>query len=96
MLIHVDPVQGGVDLARLRESIGDRISVWGAMNGPVTLTQGSRDDIRDAVTHAVSTLAPGGGLVLEPADCLTEDIPAKNVLTLVKRWREIATYPIQV
>ena len=96
VLIHVDPVQGGVDLARLRESIGDRISVWGAMNGPVTLTQGSRDDIRDAVTHAVSTLAPGGGLVLEPADCLTEDIPAKNVLTLVERWREIATYPIQV
>ena len=96
VLIHVDPVQGGVDLAALRDAIGDRICVWGGMNGPVTLTQGSRDDIRDAVTHAVSTLAPGGGLILEPADCLTEDIPAENILTLIERWREIATYPIRV
>jgi uroporphyrinogen-III decarboxylase len=96
LLIHVDPIQGGVDLACLKEKIGDKICVLGGMNSAVTLTQGSKDDIRDAVTHAISILAPGGGLILEPADCLTPDISWDNVFILIERWREIGTYPIRV
>lgn len=29
ILIHVDPVQGGADLPRLKEKVGDRICFWG-------------------------------------------------------------------
>ena len=96
LLIHVDPVQGGVDLVQFKEKTGDRICVLGGMNSAVTLTQGSKNDIRNAVTHAISVLAPGGGLILEPADCLTPDITWENVLTLIERWREIGSYPIQI
>ena len=96
LLIHVDPIQGKMDLPRLKREIGERICFLGGVNSGITMVQGSKDDIEEAVTYAISTLAPGGGLILEPADCLSSDITWDNVLTLIERWREIGTYPIQV
>jgi len=95
VLIHVDPVQGGADLPRLKEEVGDSICFWGGVNSAVTLESGSKDEIRDAVTHAISTLAPGGGLVLSAADVLW-NAPWENVKTMIERWREIGSYPITI
>lgn len=96
LLIHVDPVQGHADLLRLKKEIGERVCFWGGVNSAITLGRGSRDEIRDAVTFAISTLGPGGGLILEPADCLFSDTPWENVKTLIERWREIGSYPLQI
>ena len=95
VLIHVDPVQGGADLQRLKEEIGDNICFWGGVNAAITVESGSRDEIRDAVTHAISTLAPGGGLVLSAADVLWK-APWENVNAMIERWREIGSYPITI
>ncbi len=95
ILIHVDPVQGRADLPRLKKEIGDRICFWGGVNSAITLGRGSRDEIRDAVTFAISALAPGGGLILSAADCLFSDTPWENVKTMIERWREIGAYPIR-
>ena len=95
VLIHVDPVQGGADLPRLKEKIGDRICLWGGVNSAVTLGSGSGDEIRDAVTFAISTLAPGGGHILSAADVLWQE-PWESVKTMIERWREIGSYPINI
>lgn len=96
ILIHVDPIQGSADLPCLKNEIGERICFWGGVNSAITLGRGSRDEIRDAVTFAISTLAPGGGLILSAADCLFSDAPLENVKTMIERWREIGTYPIRI
>ena len=96
ILIHVDPVQGGADLPRLKKEIGDRICFWGGVNSAITLGRGSKDEIRDAVTFAISTLAPGGGLILSAADSLFSDASWENVETMIERWREIGAYPIRI
>jgi len=96
LLIHVDPVQGGADLPRLKKEIGAKICFWGGVNSAITLGRGSRDEIRDAVTFAISTLAPEGGLILSAADSLFSDTPWENVRTMIERWREIGTYPIRI
>lgn len=95
ILIHVDPVQGGADLPRLQEEAGDKICFWGGVNSAVTLGSGGRDEIRDAVTNAISTLAPGGGLILSAADTLWQE-PWENVNAMIERWREIGSYPINI
>ena len=94
VLIHVDPVQGGADLPRLKAELGDRICFWGGVNSAVTLGRGTPAEIRQAVTHAVTTLAPGGGHILSAADVLFVDTPWRNVRTMIERWREIGSYPI--
>ena len=96
ILIHVDPIQGGADLPRLKEDLGDRICFWGGVNSAVTLGRGTRDEIRDAVTFAISTLSPGGGHILSAADALFSDMPWENLATMIERWREIGSYPITV
>ncbi|HIE28511.1 TPA: hypothetical protein EYP66_14620 [Candidatus Poribacteria bacterium] len=96
ILIHVDPVQGGAHLPRLKKEIGERVCFWGGVNSAITLGRGSKDEIRDAVTFAISTLAPRGGLILSAADCLFSDTPWENVRTMIERWREIGTYPIRI
>ena len=96
ILIHVDPVQGSADLPRLKQEIGEKICFGGGVNSAITLGRGTKDEIRDAVTFAISTLAPGGGLILSAADCLFSDTPWENVETMIERWREIGTYPIGI
>ncbi|MBD3181866.1 hypothetical protein GF312_06215, partial [Candidatus Poribacteria bacterium] len=96
ILIHVDPIQGGADLPRLKRELGDRICFWGGVNSAITLGRGSKEEIRNAVDFAVSNLALGGGLILSAADSLFNDTPWENVKTMIERWREIGSYPILI
>jgi len=88
----VDPVQGGADLKRVKEELGDKVCLWGGMNSAVTLSQGTKEEIRAAVKDAIATLAPGGGFVLSPVDCLYEDAPSENIAALLEAWREMYMY----
>ena len=88
----VDPVQGDADLPVLKEKLGETVCLWGGMNSAVTLGHGTREEVRDAVTYAIHTLAPGGGFVLFPVDQIFEDTPWENIEIMIERWREIGTY----
>ncbi len=92
VLYHVDPVQGGADLAVVKRKLGSRIAVLGGINSAITLGRGSRDEIRRAVFEAVDVLGPGGGFVLSPVDCLFPDTPWAAVETVIEAWREVCDY----
>jgi uroporphyrinogen-III decarboxylase len=88
----VDPVQGDADLASLKRDAGDWLAFWGGMNAAVTLTQGTDQQIREAVETAVRTLGPGGGFVLLPVDTLCEDVPERAFDVLLEAWKACASY----
>ncbi len=92
VLYHVDPVQGAADLKVVKQKLGGQIAVLGGMNSAVTLGRGSRDEIRNAVYQAVEILAPGGGFILSPVDCLFPDTPWESIETVIEAWREICEY----
>jgi hypothetical protein len=93
----VDPVQGGAELETLKEKFRDRIAIWGGMNSAVTLGQGSEEEIGQAVIEAIRVLAPGGGFVLYPVDVVLAGAnPWNKVKILLKKWRDIGSYPIRV
>lgn len=65
------------------------------MSASVTLGRGSPEEIREAVEKAVRLLAPGGGFVLFPVDCLMAAAnPWERTRVLLDTWREIGSYPI--
>jgi len=87
ILYGVDPVQGGADLKRVKQAIGDHICIWGGVNSAVTLT-GNKQGVEKAVDEAIKTLAPGGGFILAAIDQLFEDTVWENFMTMIHAWRK--------
>ncbi|MCC6444080.1 MAG: hypothetical protein IT210_11590 [Armatimonadetes bacterium] len=90
----VDPVEGVVDLPRLKRECGDRICFVGGVNSFVTLGRGSREKIRRAVKEAIESLAPGGGFVLLPVDSIDRSVPWQKAEWMIEAWREWGGYPL--
>jgi len=93
VIFGVDPVQGGADLCRMKEEVGDEICLWGGVNSAVTLGLGNEKEVRKAVAEAIGTLAQGGGFILSAIDQLFEDTPWRNVETMIHTWRKMGSYP---
>jgi len=90
VLIGVDPVQGrGTNLKVLKEKVGGRICLWGGVNGPLTIERGTKEEVEDAVSKAISILGPEG-FILSPVDNVTEDqdIAWSNVKVMIETWRK--------
>jgi len=90
VLIGVDPVQDArMDLALLKERVGDRMCLWGGVSGAVTVEMGTEEEVRLAVRQAVETLGPAG-FILSPVDNITVDAPKTwhNIAVFVEEWRK--------
>jgi hypothetical protein len=88
LLYYVDPVQEKAGLEVAKERFGGRIAVVGGIDSPVTLREGSPEEIRQAVHTAVQKLGPSG-FILAPADALFPDTPWSSVQTMIEAWREV-------
>ena len=91
-----DPVQGEADLPPLGEKLKGRMCVWGGMNAVLTLGEGTPRDAENAVEEAIRILAPGGGFVLFPVDQIVAGTPWENIEAMLRRWRELASYPLSI
>ncbi|MFC2028699.1 uroporphyrinogen decarboxylase family protein [Chloroflexota bacterium] len=92
VLIGIDPIQGThTDLARVKKSYEDKISIWGGISGAITVELGTEDEIKIALSNAVSELGPKG-LILSPVDNITVDEPKtwNNVNFLINEWKSNA------
>jgi hypothetical protein len=87
VLIGVDPRQ--FDLTTLVEETAGKLCLWGGVNGHLTVEQGSADDIRKEVDHAMQLFHDRGGLILSPVDNIREYTPAieVNVKSLITSWQ---------
>jgi len=88
ILYGVDPVQGGADLVKVKQAVGDRVCIWGGVNSAVTL-RGEKQGVERAVEEAVRILAPGGGFILGAIDQLFEDTNWDNFMTMIQTWRRL-------
>ena len=91
-----DPLQGEADLALLKQKLENRLCIWGGMNAILTLGEGTPEEAKTAVEEAIRTLASGGGFVLFPVDQIVAGTPWQNIEAMLERWRELASYPIEI
>ena len=66
VIIGVDPL--AYNLEQTKKILGGRVSLWGGVNGHLTVERGSPEDVRQEVRQAMQLLAPGGGFILSPVD----------------------------
>jgi uroporphyrinogen decarboxylase len=89
VLIGVDPREW--DIVETKRLLGDRVCLWGGVNGHLTVEQGSEDEVRNEVREAMRVLAPGGGFILSPVDNVRRDteVARANVALLIDEWRRL-------
>lgn len=86
----LNPVQPEcMDLQRLKEVFGDRLTFWGGISTQQTLPYGSPDEVRTEARRVRDLMARGGGYIYSPAQEIQGDVPAKNILALLEVAREI-------
>jgi len=91
VIIGVDPVEGvGTDMAAMRAQAGDRMALWGGVNGFVTVEMGSDDEILEAVRAALAALGPVG-TILSPVDNIRDesDDALRRVDVMVEEWKRV-------
>jgi uroporphyrinogen decarboxylase len=97
VLIGVDPEAW--DMAIAKKKLGDRVCLWGGVNGHLIVEQGSSEDVRGEVRRAMEILAPSGGFLLSPVDNVRENTPRahENVSALLDEWQpltgQVTSYP---
>jgi hypothetical protein len=91
VLIGIDPVQGkGTDMGEMNRRIGDRVCLWGGVNGFITVETGTVDQVGEAVEEAVKALGPKG-FILSPVDNVRDTSAKawKNIGAMIDSWKRV-------
>jgi hypothetical protein len=91
---HAIEPSAGMDIGRLKKQYGDKITLLGNIDCGHLLTNGSKQEIIDAVRKCIADVAPGGGYVLSSSNSIHSGMPTENFLTMLKAARDFGEYPI--
>ncbi len=94
LLWGIDPVQGETDLEAVAHKVAGRLAVLGGFNGNLTVSEGPVEDIERDVETAIRTLGPDGGFIAAPVDKIEEWTPWEHVEAMIRKWKELASYPM--
>jgi uroporphyrinogen decarboxylase len=83
----------GMDIKRLKEEVGDRVALFGAIEAD-TLINGSREDVIRDVEYCLQHAAPGGGYVLTTSNSVQAGSKYENYVAMLQTGREKGGYPI--
>jgi len=86
----------GMDIYKLKEQYGRRISLWGNVDCGEILINGTPEQIRENVKDLIGTVAPGGGFVLASSNAIQDWVPMKNLQTMLQAARDYGDYPVRV
>jgi uroporphyrinogen decarboxylase len=84
-----------MDIKRLKETVGDRVTLFGAVEGE-TLINGTPEDVEREVEYCLKYGAPGGGFVLTTSNSVQVGTKYENYETMLRVARQKGTYPISV
>ncbi|MGB2822903.1 MAG: uroporphyrinogen decarboxylase family protein [Phycisphaerae bacterium] len=84
---------GGMDIARLKREVGDRLCLWGGI-WHEHIILGGVDDIRGDARYAFEHAAPGGGYIMGSTHSLAVDAKVENIMEMKRCRDEWGTYPI--
>jgi uroporphyrinogen-III decarboxylase len=92
--IHAMEPTAGMDLEKVRKQVGHELVLVGNLDVSHLLVKGTRNEIEDAVKHALKVAAPGGGFILSPAHN-HEKVDPMRLQWMIEAAHEFGKYPIQ-
>ena len=91
-LTTLNPVQPEVlDHQWLVDNFAGKLAFYGGVSTQTVLPYGTADEVKTAVSSAISTLAPNNsGLLAAPSHRMMTDIPLSNVAAMLDAFKELA------
>ncbi len=92
----IDPIEplAGMDIGEVKARYGDRIAVIGNVDCSLVLTQGTREEVEEAVKETIAKASPGGGHILASSNSIHPAVKPENYLAMVEAARKYGNYPI--
>jgi len=92
----IDPVEplAGMDIGEVKARYGHRIAVIGNVDCSIVLTQGSPEEVEEAVKETIAKASPGGGHILSSSNSIHPAVKPENYLAMVAAARKYGNYPI--
>lgn len=78
----IQPAAKGMNMVLINQNFGDRLCFHGGIDIQHVLPRGSKEDVANAVHHAISTLGQNGGYILTSAHYIQADTPVENIITM--------------
>jgi hypothetical protein len=93
---HAIEPTAGMDIAKLKEQYGRRITLLGNLDCGDILINKSPGEIREETRRLIRSVAPGGGYILSSSNAIHDAIPAENLSAMLETIRDYGTYPIRI
>ena len=85
----LNPVQPEcMDIQKLKENYGDKLTFWGGISTQLTLPYGTPDDVRKEARRVRDLMSKNGGYIFSPAQDIQRDVPVENIMALLEVARE--------
>ena len=94
----LDPIQAyctGMELDKLKQDFGERLSFHGSVDTQHFLPFGSAHEVAEETKRCIDALGPGGGLILGPSHYIQPDVPPENVVVMYQTAQEYGKYPLR-
>ena len=86
------PPMGDCDLAEIKKSFGDKISLMGNIHTTEVMLYGSVDDVKRACEKAIDDAGYNGGFILSTGDQCGRDTPEENIKAMVEVAKNYIPY----
>lgn len=86
----IDP-QAGVDIAKVKRLVGDKVCLIGNVNCGLLQT-GTEDEVKESVRYSLKHGMPGGGYIFSTSNCIYTGMPLERYELMLDIWREEGIY----
>jgi uroporphyrinogen decarboxylase len=93
--LHGIQPSAGMDIRRLKERVGGRVTLFGAIEAE-TLVNGTPQDAAREAEQCIKYGAPGGGFVLTTSNSVVVGSRHDNYMAMLQAARDKGTYPIRL
>ena len=86
----LDP-QGGVDIAKVKKAVGDKVCLIGNVNCGL-LQSGTDEEVVESVRYALRHGMPGGGYIFSTSNCVYTGMPLERYELMLQVWQREGRY----
>jgi uroporphyrinogen-III decarboxylase len=91
--VHSLEPTAGVDLAEVKQRVGDKMCVFGNLDIAHVLSHGTRQEVEEAVKHALRVAAQDGGFIMAMTNSHNA-VKVKNTRWMIEFTHRYGTYPL--
>jgi uroporphyrinogen decarboxylase len=93
--VHALEPTAGVELARVKEMVGDRLCLLGNMDVTRILVDAAREEVDEAVRSSIRDAGAGGGYIVAPTNS-HESMTVRNQRWMVEAVEKYGHYPLSL